>query len=585
MTLRADDRGVTVQVGTLLLFATLVVAMSLYQATVVPNQNAEVEFRHGERVQGQLHDVRNSILRASATGTDQPTSVTLGTRYPERVFFLNPPPASGTLRTVELGNVSIENVAASAPETADYVSGTLTFETRELVYAPNYHRYGNAPDTVYENTVVYNRADEGSATLTEQGLVRGRSITLVALDGELSRSQSGTTSLDPRAISPSTTVTRTVPIRSNGTGNVTVRVPTGLGEGEWKRLLEDQMTPDGYVTNVSVEGGVLELTLRETDASGDPVTYDLRMAKVGVGSGASNAKSRYVTKVSGGGASVVENGRRRLVVEVRDRYNNPVSGATVNFTLAEAKSKTEHELDNGTAGGETVRATTGADGRASVSYRLDSVQGKGDDAEVRVGIDGTPPAEGAFDVQRKETLAFSLTLVGRNGGDGGGDDSPGDGGGGQLKYRGDGTAVDIDDSGKAAGVRFSVAGNAERSITITDIGIDPRENVKRLSDPTADVGEWKSEVYVDADVRNGGVDVGNGVDLPATIDIDRDGWYGHYDGEPVLSGDGTATFSLYQFRTNGGVQAEMSNSAIDVTLKYELEDGTTGSVTFTVSPE
>jgi hypothetical protein len=188
MTFRADDRGVTVQVGTILLFATLVVAMSLYQATVVPNQNAKVEFRHGERVQSQLHDVRNSILRASATGTDQPTSVTLGTQYPERMFFLNPPPASGTLRTVELGNVSVENVTASAPETVDYLSDTLTFGTRELVYAPSYHQYGNAPDTVYENTVVYNRADEGNAALTEQGLVRGRSITLVTFDGELSQS-------------------------------------------------------------------------------------------------------------------------------------------------------------------------------------------------------------------------------------------------------------------------------------------------------------------------------------------------------------------------------------------------------------
>ncbi len=115
---------------------------------------------------------------------------------------------------------------------------------------------------------------------------------------------------------------------------------------------------------------------------------------------------------------------------MRDRYNNPVSGATVHFTLAGAEQGTSHELDNGTTTGEAVQVTTGADGQASVTYHLDSVSGNGDDVTVRVSIDDIPPMGGSFDTDRKETLAFSLAAVGQSGNGNGGNGDGGDGGDG-----------------------------------------------------------------------------------------------------------------------------------------------------------
>src|SRR6056297_3327826 len=120
MTFWDDDRAVTVQVGVVLLFAILVVAMSLYQSTVVPGQNQGAEFEHEQTVQGQMTDLRNAILRTGTTGAGQPTSVTLGTRYPQRTFFINPPPATGELRTTAAGSFTVENVTALSPETSDY---------------------------------------------------------------------------------------------------------------------------------------------------------------------------------------------------------------------------------------------------------------------------------------------------------------------------------------------------------------------------------------------------------------------------------------------------------------------------------
>jgi hypothetical protein len=98
-------------------------------------------------------------------------------------------------------------------------------------------------------------------------------------------------SLDPHAISPSTATMRTIPVRSNGSGNVTIRVPTGLGEEKWKRLLEDQRVENGgYVESVGVnDDGVLVLSLL-AEKDGTPVTYDLWMAKVGVGTGTTGVR-------------------------------------------------------------------------------------------------------------------------------------------------------------------------------------------------------------------------------------------------------------------------------------------------------
>ena len=363
MTFRDDDRAVTVQVGAVLLFAILVVAMSLYQSTVVPNQNQGAEFDHERTVQGQMTDLRNAVLRTGATGASQPVSVTLGTRYPQRVFFVNPPPATGELRTTPTRPFAVENVTALAPETADYWNSTrtnLSFSTRRLVYEPNYREYDDAPVTVYENTVEYRRYDAASVPATDQSLVQGRRITLVALDGSISRSQSGTVGVDPHAISPSTTTTRTVSVRQNATGRpVTVRVPTDLSEATWKDLLADQSVSEGGyvdVANVSVDGGVLTLTL-DSVRGGEPVAYDLRMAKVGVGTTVADASAAYVTDVQGRTKRVAPGGTTTLVAEVRDEFNNPVSGVRVNVS-----DVSPTRMD------ETQR-TTGEDGRVAFAYR------------------------------------------------------------------------------------------------------------------------------------------------------------------------------------------------------------------------
>ncbi|ESS06155.1 MAG: hypothetical protein A07HB70_01704 [uncultured archaeon A07HB70] len=89
--LAEDRRGVTVQIGAILLFGVLIVALSTYQAVAVPAENEQVEFNHNQAVQQDMLELRSALLQTGAGGRGQSVSVSLGTTYPSRVLLVNPP--------------------------------------------------------------------------------------------------------------------------------------------------------------------------------------------------------------------------------------------------------------------------------------------------------------------------------------------------------------------------------------------------------------------------------------------------------------------------------------------------------------
>ena len=74
---RDDDRGQSIQIGAVLLFGALIVALAGYQAFVVPQQNERVEFAHSQTVQDDMQDLRNALV--SATGEASTRSVSVST--------------------------------------------------------------------------------------------------------------------------------------------------------------------------------------------------------------------------------------------------------------------------------------------------------------------------------------------------------------------------------------------------------------------------------------------------------------------------------------------------------------------------
>ena len=417
MRLRTDDRAVTVQIGTVLLFAVLIILLSTYQATVVPQQNEQVEFNHNQQVQGDLQELRDEILRTAVTDAGGTASISLGARYPERALFVNPAPPSGTLRTTAPANVTVEN-ATAVGETGDYWDGSAqNFSTRGLTYDPIYHAYQRPPTTVYENGVLYNRFDGANRILAGQRLVRGNRISLVTVNGSLSESGSARANVDVRAVSVGT---RTVTVR-NESSNVSVVVPTTLPAETWTELLAAEMSEsDGDRRHVlAVEDGRGENAVRIVL---EPGTYELQLAKVGVGGEVSDTGPHYVTDVRGDNASVPENSTRKLVVEVRDRYNNPVLGARVNISLVDNQIP-DRLVHLGESGKSLKNLKTGSDGRVTVRYDLGNFQGQNQKVAVRASIASVPSnnPRSAFARGTTDNLTYSLTAVsvsgqGTNGG-------------------------------------------------------------------------------------------------------------------------------------------------------------------------
>ncbi|PSQ35742.1 hypothetical protein BRD08_06370 [Halobacteriales archaeon SW_10_66_29] len=338
-----DERAQAIQIGAVLLFGILILFLSLYQAVVVPDQNEEIEFNHNEELQQQLTELRSTVILMPGSTSTRAASLDLGVRYPSRAIFVNPGPASGTLRTVGTENsrvnVTITNASAvdDAGETRDFWNGTaLSFETGAIEYRPGYNLYQGAPRTVYEHSVLYNAFERENVTqaVAGQTLVEGSRITVIALDGSLTENRVDTLSLDVDPIS-----TRTRVVELNGTAEpVTLRTPTGMSEGEWNETFEDELVANGgHIQNVSVSPGgpgglgLLEVTLEAGER------YQLELAKVGVGTGAT--------------------GTDAVTVEARDRFNGPESGVTVTAAA-----------ENGTIPGGATE-TTDNEGRASFEYQ------------------------------------------------------------------------------------------------------------------------------------------------------------------------------------------------------------------------
>lgn len=369
--LSVDTRGVSVQVGAVLLLGILVISVSLIQTSVIPIDNQQVEFRHSQDVRNDFVDLRNDVFRAGTTGTTVPTALSLGTGYPPRLVTINPPPARGELRTTDVtesaSSIIIGNAAAVNNETRDYWNENKTFNTQSLVYTPTYNEYQNPPETRYENTVVSSEYDDASITATGQGLVNNRSITLVTLVGNLSASGADTRAVDLNSVSPSQTTVRTVALRNRTTGPMTLSVSTRLSKAKWDELLEAEQA-DGQVTAVRSGGpGRVNVSL----ASG---VYDVRIVRVHVGEGSSSPPPRYLTTVDEPTSrSLLLGTTETITVEARDRFNNPVSGVTVTVTdpgLGQFVSPTQVVTDESGQAFFTYQAPKTATGTASFNATI-----------------------------------------------------------------------------------------------------------------------------------------------------------------------------------------------------------------------
>ncbi|MDL0134236.1 Ig-like domain-containing protein [Halobacterium salinarum] len=458
MRFRDDTRGVTVQVGAVLLFATIIIALAVYQATVVPAQNADVEYKHSQQVQDDLVQLRNSVLGTASAGDARPVSVTLGTTYPSRVFSINPPSPAGRLATETYadGTIRVSNVAATNAETRDYLNGTWTATTKYISYTPGYNEFQTAPTTRYTATLLADYyADEGSSVLqTDQVLVRGDTITLVSVAGSLDTAQAGAVAVSPAAVSAPH---KRVQVEPKDAGQpVTVSVPTTVSAA----TLRSQTGLGGRSGVSVVDAGPNRVNI--TLETGGP--YTLQTARVGVGETPPSPGPRYLT--------LVGNDSDQVTVAARDAFNNPVAGASV-VSRSERVTKAVQ--------------TTGEDGRATFALRDDGrpVTGGGERVSFElVNASGTTAERFVNVTVDQETIVS---------GDGGGD----------LVRVGGSTVFDMNGDRVTGGFNFTVRNEFSDAVTITDVSVLPEDgSIDLLSDDVRSEGRRASELYVEAEDGN-----------------------------------------------------------------------------------
>ncbi|MFW5934733.1 MAG: hypothetical protein ACOCQL_02660 [Halolamina sp.] len=422
MTFRDDDRAQSLQVGAILLFGILIIGLATVQATVVPDGNAAVEFDHSRAVQSDLQDLRNALLGA-ADGDATPTRVKLGTTYRNRVFFVNPPPADGRLRTVGAddpnmtieinsagGSVTVDSEYENAREYWASAPDAGEYDTAGIAYTPDYSQYDGAPTTRYGNSVLFNTFDNGAnRTLTGQRLVQGNTINLLALRGDLDASGTDAETVDVETLSEQG---RTVTVESDADDPLYVNVTSRLSASVWNDDLLGSNAEASNEGTATIDGETHYRIAIELD----PGTYRLRGASVGVGA-VSDAERENATEpaylvVTEEYEPVANGTNGTMTVEVRDRFNNPVTGAAVGVEV-----DADHlETFNDTTAGSEATFRTDADGQATIRYRGVGNTSGSESAWLNASLSG---AGSGYEYRNVTGIEVPEFAIGGDGGDGG----------------------------------------------------------------------------------------------------------------------------------------------------------------------
>ncbi|MEF8782326.1 MAG: CARDB domain-containing protein [Haloarculaceae archaeon] len=262
--IRDNTRGVSEVIGFVFVFGILIILLSINQAQIVPQENAEIEFEHFQTVRNDLIEVRSSISTAGQADVSQFPTVKLGTDYPPRIFAVNPTTPIGTLQTSEKYNITITNQSGA----------TTHVSTRFLEYRPRYNEL-DIGSTWYENSVLYldDRERGGIAIIEDQNLITDGNVTrITALQNDFQKS--GTERVTLELYPVQTTTADDIP-----TGNLTVTLPTRLtGDQYWNEAFDSETVYLG-VENDSYDDGIHALNL-SINTSKD--SQELQLNTVGI---------------------------------------------------------------------------------------------------------------------------------------------------------------------------------------------------------------------------------------------------------------------------------------------------------------
>jgi hypothetical protein len=221
--LRSNNEAVSGVIGAVLLMAIAVTMLTMFQASMVPYWNKQVEAAEIKVTYDDMMFLPSDIEDVAIHETPKTCTVQLGAQYPDRMIFRNPGPgAAGTLTVEEVPapiNVTYNN---GTTYTEHYDSCRITYELSGTI---------NSPKLVYEHGVIITDWGTASVTTDEQKLIENDDIYIPIVNGSsLSKSAIGVESI---AIKPYEYLDTLADI-----SNVSVTLDTDYPE-VWWGLLED----------------------------------------------------------------------------------------------------------------------------------------------------------------------------------------------------------------------------------------------------------------------------------------------------------------------------------------------------------
>jgi len=359
----ADNRAVSAVIGFILIFGLLTLTLAMYQAQMVPQQNAQTEFQHNQEVKNDMVALRNSISTAGQADRATFTRVNLGPTYRTRVASINPAPAAGTLRTSEAYNITISN------RTAEYDTNV---STRFIEYEPRYNEISTG-SIWYENSVLYvDERDERDGRpvqiLEDQHLVTNQSdtVSVTAVQNELE--ESGTDRVVVELYPAEAVEGSDIP-----EGELDVIIPTRLNKSEyWDEQLgesiqiQEDFHADGVhrlnMSNSTVHSDDFEfnaINLRERPIAQQPkqnVGPSSQRRNVGQEMSDDNGDNGNgdgsAPKFNELTATVTDSGRS-AVTEVTFSYELSKSVSGVEFIVEDDDGETSSETGSGATGEQT----------------------------------------------------------------------------------------------------------------------------------------------------------------------------------------------------------------------------------------
>lgn len=255
-----DKSGVSVIIGAMLLFAIIFMFYATVQAVHVPIWNAGIEWDHWEEVSRDMRVLRSDIEDVAFHDFPKTSDLRLGTRFPDRMFLINPSPGvSGTL-TTDTTNMNITITIG------DNNSNIITLRSTRIIYTA--HGTIGAPKLVYEHGIIIQDWGEGvNLTGDTQQLIVGNSVYLIVLNGTCSAVTGmgvETLNIVPLNLSENDNDNE----NDYDNENVTIILETNYTD-IWRGLLANVA-----IDNVNVYNGII--TIRDVSAN------NLRIKEVGI---------------------------------------------------------------------------------------------------------------------------------------------------------------------------------------------------------------------------------------------------------------------------------------------------------------